>query len=213
MNLRRWLSTILALGLVVALTPIYAMAWQNRGSGQQYNRGSGQQYNRGAGFNRGSGQQFNRGAGYNRGYAQQYNRGYAQRQPWGNAYGRQGLRPPMYRHHHYGQQYGGQYGYGQQNPGYQLQAPVVIQGGGSGYSSGAPSGILGFLQSLSGNVPSTYDNGQNTTGNWRQNRQQGRYNQQGQYNHRSGRRGGTTTTPSPTTTTAPHSSGGLGRQL
>ena len=39
MNLRRWMSIILALGLMVALSPLNALAWQNRPSNQQYHRG------------------------------------------------------------------------------------------------------------------------------------------------------------------------------
>ena len=160
MNLRKWLSISLALGLMVALCPLNALAWPNRPSNQQYHRG------------------------------------YTQHQPRGNAYGWHGQRPPMYQHHR--PQFNRQYGYQQQNPGYQYnQGPWMSQGNNSGYPSG-PSGLLGLLQSFSGNSPYNYTNGQNTSPYWGQNQN----HQQGQYNHRRGHHGGTGSTP-PSTITAP----------
>jgi hypothetical protein len=62
MNLQKWFGIVLGLGLIIALTPINALAWPNQSSHPQFNQGS------------------------------------TRHQPGGQAYGRYGQRPPMFRH-------------------------------------------------------------------------------------------------------------------
>ena len=102
MNLRRWLSVILALGVMVALCPLICPGLAEPG----FYRAESRCYSAESGL---YGPESGR-YGAESGLCAQIS-GLSQYQPRGNAYGWNGQRPPMYQHNR--EQFAGRYGYRQ----------------------------------------------------------------------------------------------------
>jgi hypothetical protein len=189
MNLRKWLGITLALGLVLALTPMNALAWRTQASRPQFNRGSmarqpmgrangwhgqrppmyqhRQQYrgnygNYGRGFqHRGPmmGQRYNPRYGY----GQAWNRGHSQ-------YGYRGAQGHNYRYNPYnrgGQAYRGYNHYGnRQYQGAGYHGNQAYRGQGYGNRSYQGAGGRGWHQGSSGSQSDTTSSTGATTANY-----------------------------------------------